>query len=96
MPYILQFINSLLWLVVYVNTTLQILRIQPYKLPTPWYFAPCPRYEVGQFWPRRSIAERALEAQTIYNDAASAVIFGMAAGTQPQVIITGFSGDQSE
>lgn len=85
-----------LWLVSYVNTTLQILRIQPYTLPTPWYFAPCPRYEVGQFWPRRSIAERALEAQTIYNDAASSVVFGMAAGTQPQVIITGFSGDQSE
>ncbi|MBS1721232.1 MAG: hypothetical protein JST35_12365 [Armatimonadetes bacterium] len=72
-----------------------LLDIEPYGLATPWYFAPAFRCDVGQFWPRRSIADRLMEAQTLYNDAFTLLVLGSAAAAFPSVAVSGFVGQES-
>lgn len=72
----------------------EILDMEPYELPTLWYFAPGLKYDIGTFYPRRSIMEKLMEFQTIYNDAWSLLIFGSAASAFTNVAVSGFVGQQ--
>lgn len=72
----------------------EVLDIEEYELPTPWYFAPAFIYEIDQFWPSRSIADRMIEIQTIYNDAVTEIILGTAASAWTNVAVSGATGQQ--
>jgi hypothetical protein len=74
-------------------TSQRLLALEEYRLPTPWYFAPGFRYEPKKFWPHRSIGERMLEAQTVYNDAWTLAIFGSAAAAFTTVAVSGAISD---
>ena len=73
----------------------KILDIEEYTLPGVWYVSPAFRFDVGRFCPRRSIADRMVEIQTIANDAATLLILGNAANAFTNVAVSGNVGQSS-
>lgn len=70
----------------------ELLALEPYDLPTPWYFAPTLKGDIDRFWPRRSITDRLIEPQTLYNDAWTLIVLGTAATAITHCAVTGWSG----
>lgn len=73
--------------------TQEVLDLEDYPYPMPWYFAPGYRYEAGQFWPEQSVAESLLGIQTINNDAWTELIAGVAATAMSGAVVTGYTGE---
>lgn len=79
--------------VAYHRTNIEVLALEEYIIPEVYYFAPAMKYEIGQFWPSRSIADRMLEAQTIYNDAYTLILICAAASALPNVAVSNYTGE---
>jgi len=75
-------------------TSQELLDIEEYPYPRPWYFAPGFRYDPNTFWPKHSIATRLLEVQAIYNDAWTIGVFGTVAKSMPTVLASNFLAEQ--
>jgi hypothetical protein len=71
------------------KTDRAILAIEPYCLPRSSYFAPGLRHEPNRFWPKKSIASKLVETQTIINDAVTLAVFGTAADAFRNVVTSG-------
>lgn len=67
----------------------ELLALEPYDLPTPWYFAPTLEGDIKRFWPRRALADRLIEIQTLYNDAWTLIILASVATSIQTVMVTG-------
>ena len=76
-----------------LKQTREILAMEDYDLPTPWYFSPAFRYDINSFWNRRSLADRLLEVQTIYNDAYTLIVLCAAASSFTNVAVTNYQGE---
>lgn len=72
----------------------ELLALEPYDLPTPWYFGPGLKTDIDRWWPKRSVADRLIEIQTIYNDAWTLIILATAACAFQNVAVAGYSGQQ--
>lgn len=70
----------------------ELLALEPFDLPTPWYFCPTMKGDIDRFWPRRSVADRLIEIQTIYNDAWTLIILGTAAASHLDVAVSNWAG----
>lgn len=76
-----------------LKRTRQLLAIEPYDLPTVWYFSPGYKYDLGSFWNTRSVGDRLIEPQTIYNDAYTLIILCAAAGGFANVAVSNYMGE---
>ncbi len=76
-----------------LKQTRELLAMEEYALPTPWYFSPAFRYDINLFWNRRSLADRLLEVQTIYNDAYTLIVLCAAASSFTNVAVTNYQGE---
>ncbi len=70
-------------------TCRELLAMEEYRLPKPWYFAPGIRYEPNRFWGSRSIAQKMIQVQTVMNDAVTMAVIGSAAAAFPNVVTSG-------
>lgn len=73
----------------------ELLALEPYDLPQPWYFGPTLKGDIDRWWPRRSIADRLVEIQTLYNDAWTLIILATAACAFQNVAVANYTGQQT-
>lgn len=78
-----------------LKNTRQLLAIEEYDLPTVWYFSPGYKYDLGSFWNTRSVGDRLIEPQTIYNDAYTLIILCAAAGGFANVAVSNWMGEST-
>ena len=69
--------------------TKTIVAMEEYRLPRVWYFAPALRFEPSQFWGTKSLAGKAIQVQTVVNDAVTMMVVGAASAAFPNVIASG-------
>jgi hypothetical protein len=73
----------------------KLLALEEYPHARPWYFSPGFKLEPNAFLPRRSLAAKALEMQTLMNDCLTLNMVGSLAASMRSIIATGVSFDQS-
>lgn len=70
----------------------ELLALEPYDLPTPWYFGPGLDTDIDRWWPRRSVCDRLVEIQALYNDAWTMIMLGTAACAITHAYATNWTG----